>query len=260
MRNAPLHGVRFFFSTPPQPCPYISGQVERRLITELAGRNADVQHDALSRAGFRRSHGIAYAPSCPNCNACQALRVHVGKFQPSRTQRRIWKRNQDISVSEGPPVATAEQYNLFERYQYSRHSDGDMARMDYFDYRALVEDTPVRTWLAEFRDPDKRLVGTCLTDALGDGLSAVYSFFDPGMSRRSLGSTMILWLIRRSRELGLPHAYLGFWIAQSAKMSYKAAYRPSEIYVNGVWKQLEVPEPSERPNMVKQPLTTEPVQ
>ena len=209
----------------------------------MGGRDADDQHDALSRAGFRRSHGIAYAPSCPNCNACQALRVDVGGFQPSRTQRRIWRRNQDLSVCESPSVATAEQFNLFERYQQSRHGGGDMARMDYFDYRALVEDTPVKTWLAEFRDADDRLVGACLTDALGDGLSAVYSFFDPGMSRRSLGSTMILWLIRRSRELGLPYAYLGFWIAQSAKMSYKAAYRPSEIYVNGVWQPLDVPEP-----------------
>lgn len=240
MRHAPLHGVRFFFSTPPLPCPYLSGQVERRLVTELGGRDANEHHDNLSRAGFRRSHGIAYAPACPSCDACQALRVIVDEFELSRTQRKLWRRNEDITVCEKSPVATPEQFTLFQDYQQSRHGDGDMARMDYFDYRALIEDTPVDTRLAEFRDTDDRLIGACLTDVLSDGLSAVYSFFDPEMPKRSLGAMMILWLIQRSRELELPFAYLGFWIGQSPKMAYKAVYRPAEIYVDGTWQLLDV--------------------
>ncbi len=238
MKHSPLPGVRFFFSTPPMPCPYLSGQVERRLVTELVGRDANRLHENLSRAGFRRSHGIAYAPACPQCNACQALRVVIDEFTPSRSQRRVWRQNGDLDVTEKEPIATTEQYALFEAYQRSRHSDGDMARMDFFDYRALIEDTSVQTWVAEFRQADGRLVGACLTDVLNDGLSAVYSFFDPELAPRSLGTMMILWLIRRSRELGVPYAYLGFWIAESAKMAYKSAFRPAEIFTNEGWKQL----------------------
>lgn len=238
MKHTPLPGVRFFFSTPPMPCPYLAGQIERRLVTELVGRDAAAVHNNLSRAGFRRSHGIAYAPACPRCNACQALRVLVDDFQPSRGQRRVWRQNGELDVAEKEAVATTEQYALFETYQRSRHSDGDMARMDFFDYRALIEDTSVPTWVAEFRDARGRLVGACLTDVLNDGLSAVYSFFDPALGARSLGTMMILWLIRRSREMGLPYAYLGFWIADSAKMAYKAAFAPAEIFTGDGWRPL----------------------
>ncbi len=137
-----------------------------------------------------------------------------------------------------PARATAEQFQLFQRYQQARHGDGDMATMSFYDYRAMVEDTPIETFIIEFRDPDDRLVGACLTDRLGDGLSAVYSFFAPGLERRSLGTFSILWLIERAKALGLPYVYLGYWVRESRKMAYKARFKPSEILVAGTWRML----------------------
>jgi arginine-tRNA-protein transferase len=135
--------------------------------------------------------------------------------------------------------ATAEQFGLFQRYQQARHGEGDMASMGFYDFRAMVEDTPITTGMVEFRDPADRLVGACLTDWLSDGLSAVYSFFTPEATQRSLGSWAILWLIGRAQALGLPYVYLGYWVPQSRKMAYKSRYRPSEILTGGVWRMLE---------------------
>ncbi len=209
MRHSPLHATRFFFATAPLPCPYLPDRVERRVVTELAGRDAMMLHDTLSLAGFRRSHGVAYAPACPDCEACRAVRIKVLDFRPSRTQRRILKANAGLRVASRPPRATREQFELFAAYQRSRHGDGDMANMDYLDYSALVEDTAVDTELLEFRDDGDILLAACLSDRLGDGLSAVYSFYSDGEPRRSLGTYMILWLAERARMLGLPHLYLG---------------------------------------------------
>lgn len=238
MRHSPIPAPRFFFSTAPLPCPYLPGRVERRVVTELVGRDAAALHDTLSLAGFRRSHGIAYAPACPGCSACTAVRIPVREFRPSRTQRRILKANAPIQSSDVPARATQEQYALFARYQISRHADGDMANMDWIDYRALIEDTSVDTVVMEFRDPGGVLVGACLVDRLGDGLSAVYSFFDPGQPRRSLGTCMILHLVERARELGLAHVYLGFWIAECRKMSYKTSFHPVEAYGPEGWRKI----------------------
>lgn len=137
-----------------------------------------------------------------------------------------------------PAAATLEQYELFASYQKSRHRSGDMAKMDYFDYQALVEDSPVETALAEFRDEAGRLAGVCLTDVLGDGLSAVYSFFTADEEQRSLGTFMVLWLIEHARAMGLPYVYLGYWIAECAKMSYKIRFRPVEIRTPSGWRAL----------------------
>ena len=238
MKHNRLHRTRFFFATAPLSCPYLDNRVERRVVTELIGRDADHMNDTLSRAGYRRSHGVAYAPICRDCNACLAVRVPVDEFSPSRSQRRVWKLNQPLDATEHPPVATAEQFELFALYQESRHGDGDMAKMDFHDYRALVEDTPVRTYLVEYRDAHRRLVAACLLDRLGDGLSAIYSFFDPKLYRHSLGTHMILWMIEHARSLALPYVYLGYWIAESPKMSYKAAFRPLEAYSPEGWRQL----------------------
>ena len=238
MRHTRLHRTRFFFATPPLSCPYLENRVERRVVTELVGRDAEHMNDALSQAGFRRSHSVAYAPICHDCEACLAVRVRVDGFTPSRSQRRVWKLNQSLVARDRPPVATMEQFDLFALYQKSRHGDGDMAKMDFHDYQALVEDTPVRTSLLELRDDRHRLVAACLYDRLGDGLSAIYSFFDPGLYRHSLGTYMILWLIDHARALALPHTYLGYWIAESPKMSYKAAFRPLEAYSPNGWRLL----------------------
>ena len=140
-----------------------------------------------------------------------------------------------------PARATAEQFALFQRYQQARHGEGDMAAMGFYDYRAMVEDTPITTGMIEFRDAQDRLVGACLTDWLSDGLSAVYSFYDPALARRSLGAWAILWLVGRAQALRLPYVYLGYWVPESRKMTYKSRYRPSEMLIGGTWRVLEEP-------------------
>ncbi len=239
MSYKPARRPNFFYTTAPLPCPYLPGRSERKVVTELAGVSAESLHDRLSRGGFRRSHNIAYAPVCPSCNACVPIRIRAKDFLPNRTQRRIAKLNADLSVAEVPPRATAEQFQLFQRYQQARHGDGDMASMSFYDYRAMVEDTPIDTCIVEFRDRQERLLGACLTDRLGDGLSAVYSFFSPDADERSLGTQAILCLIDRVTALGLPHVYLGYWVQESRKMAYKSKFRPSEVLRNGQWRPLE---------------------
>jgi len=238
MSYKPPRRPQFFYTTAPMPCPYVAGRVERKVVTEITGPDAEMLHDRLSRAGFRRSHNIAYAPVCPGCGACVPIRIPTATFQPGRTLKRIALANAGVTGFETPARATAEQFQLFQRYQKIRHIDGDMATMSFYDYRAMVEDTPIDTTIVEFRDPDDRLVGACLADRLGDGLSAVYSYFAPGLDRRSLGTFTILWLIERARALGLPYVYLGYWVPESRKMAYKARFRPSEILVAGTWRML----------------------
>lgn len=238
MSYKPPRRPQFFYTTAPLPCPYLGGRTERKVVTEITGPNSDLLHDRLSRAGFRRSHNIAYAPVCPGCNACIPIRVPVADFQPDRSLRRILKSNAGVEGFELPARASAEQFQLFQHYQQARHRDGDMATMSFYDYRAMVEDTPIDTLVIEFRDPSDRLVGACLTDRLGDGLSAVYSFFAPELEKRSLGTYTILWLIERARQSGLPYVYLGYWVPESRKMAYKARFRPSEILAGGTWRML----------------------
>ncbi|MCK8783877.1 arginyltransferase [Roseomonas sp. NAR14] len=251
MLHRPNRRPQFFYTTAPLPCPYLAGRSERKIVTELTGPDAEALHDRLSRAGFRRSHNIAYSPVCPGCQACIPIRIVAGAFEPDRTQRRVRRANEDIHGQEVPARATAEQFALFQRYQGDRHQDGDMAAMGFYEYRAMVEDTPITTGIVEFRDGEDRLLAACLTDWLSDGLSAVYSFFEPDLGRRSLGTFMILWLVARARALGLPYVYLGYWVPESRKMSYKARFRPSEILSGGVWRmlpeQLAVPEPATAP-------------
>jgi arginine-tRNA-protein transferase len=239
---------QFFYTTAPMPCPYLAGRTERKVVTELTGTESEALHDRLSRAGFRRSHNIAYSPVCPGCQACIPIRIVCDRFQPDRTQRRVGRDNADLTAQETSARATAEQFNLFQRYQQARHNDGDMASMGFYDYRAMIEDTPITTHVVEFRDNDGRLVAACLTDRLSDGLSAVYSFYDPDMERSSLGTYAVLWLVQRALQLDLPFVYLGYWVPQSRKMAYKARFRPSEILTGGHWRELlatDLAQPSE---------------
>ena len=229
---------QFFYTTAPLPCPYLAGRTERKVVTELSGTDAEVLHDRLSRAGFRRSHNIAYSPVCPGCQACIPIRIDARAFEPDRTQRRIARANAGVVATEMPPRATAEQFALFNRYQKARHADGDMAAMGFYDYRAMVEDTPISSCVVELRVGADRLLGACLTDRLSDGLSAVYSFYEPGDEKRSIGTYIVLWLVERARELGLPYVYLGYWVPESRKMAYKARFRPSEVLLGGSWRVL----------------------
>ncbi|NHO32283.1 arginyltransferase [Acetobacter fallax] len=230
---------QFFYTTAPLPCPYLPERMERKVVTDLAGADAEGLHERLSRSGFRRSHTIAYAPVCNGCNACIPIRIPVMRFLPSRTQRRIMKANATIEGFEMPARATAEQFILFHQYQMARHAEGDMAGMSFTDYRSMVEDTPIETNIIEFRTQNDQLTGVSLVDRLGDGLSAVYSFFDPTMDARSPGTFAVMWLIERARARNLPYVYLGYWIAESRKMAYKSNFRPAEILFRGMWRDLD---------------------
>ncbi len=238
MSHKPPRRPQFFYTTAPLPCPYVTGRTERKVVTEIAGPDAERLHDRLSRAGFRRSHNIAYAPVCPSCQACVPIRIPVADFQPGRTLRRIAAANAATVGHEVPARATAEQFQLFQRYQQARHGDGDMATMSFYDYRAMIEDTPIETVVVEFRDARGDLVGACLTDRLGDGLSAVYSFYAPEFDRLSLGTYTILWLVERAKAMDLAYVYLGYWVPESRKMTYKARFRPSEVLIGGQWRVL----------------------
>jgi arginine-tRNA-protein transferase len=227
--------LRPFYRTASLPCPYLDGQTERKLITEISGRDSYAFYNELSRAGFRRSHHLAYRPACAGCAACLPVRVDVTKFETSRSLRRTLNANRDLSTRLVPSRATTEQYRVFSRYQRSRHAESDMASMTYGDYRAMVEDSPVMTVLLEHRKPDGGLVAACLADLLDDGLSAVYSFFDPGEAARSPGTAVILALIAEARRRALPYVYLGYWIGASRKMAYKTRFRPLEALTPQGW-------------------------
>jgi arginine-tRNA-protein transferase len=252
MLNRAARRPQFFYTTAPLPCPYLPGRTERKIVTELSGAEAEATHDRLSRAGFRRSHNIAYSPACPGCRACIPIRIIAGAFQPDRTQRKIIRMNADLAVHEMPARASSEQFGLFQRYQADRHGDGDMAAMGYYDYRAMVEDTPITSGVVEFRDKRGKLIGACLTDWLSDGLSAVYSFYEPSESRRSLGTYAILWLVARAQAVSLPYVYLGYWVPESRKMTYKARFKPSETLAGGIWRVL--PEHTDSPATAEPPV------
>ena len=230
-----LGGFQEFFATAPVPCPYIPGQAERKLVVELAGRGAAIFYDDLSRAGFRRSHRFAYRPACRLCSACVPVRIAVERFADSRSTRRVRSLNRNLCGSMLPARANLEQFRLFVAYQHSRHRDSDMAAMSYADYRSMIEDTNVRTVVAEFRAAEDELAAVSLIDRLDDGLSAVYSFYDPIRGRQSLGTWSILWLVDECRRLGLPYVYLGYWIAESPKMAYKARFPALERLVGESW-------------------------
>ena len=226
---------RFFFSTPPAPCPYLSGKLEKKIVTLLAGKDPDNLHNTLSLAGFRRSQDLAYRPACDDCNACIPIRVCTENFRLKKSYRRILRNNQDLHAKEMPASASAEHFELFQRYLKSRHSDGGMSDMLYPDYQAMIEDSPVDTQLTEFRDQQGILYAVCLTDKMNDGLSLVYSFFNPELQSRSLGSYLVLWHIQQAQRMGLPHIYLGYWISESPKMSYKTRFQPAEILTKEGW-------------------------
>lgn len=228
-----------FYVTAPQPCPYLAGKVERKLFTALQGEGARHLNDVLSHQGFRRSQNVLYRPSCAGCSACLSARIVVRDFVPTRGQRRVLRRNAHLERAPRSPSATAGQYALFRRYLDARHATGGMADMDMGEFSAMIEESPVRSLVVEYHRPGGGgLVAVCLTDILSDGVSMVYSFFDPDLQRESLGSFVILDHIALAAEQGLPYVYLGYWVPGSAKMEYKSCYRPLEIFADGAWSQL----------------------
>lgn len=239
-----------FYVTAPQPCPYLSGRMERKLFTALQGDGAEKLNNALSKQGFRRSQNVLYRPSCADCSACLSSRIRVADFAPSKSQKRVAKKNRNLMRTASSPWATESQYALFRDYLDSRHATGGMADMDLFEFAAMVEETPIRTRLIEYRedqpaaiaDPYDGLRAVCLTDVLDDGLSMVYSFFAPDLMKNSLGTFLILDHVQIARELDLPYVYLGYWVPRSDKMGYKANFKGVEIFRDGAWERLSHPD------------------
>ncbi len=251
-----------FYVTAPQPCPYLEGRSERKLFTALQGENAERLNDTLSKQGFRRSQNVLYRPSCSDCSACMSARIRVADFKPNKAQRRALKRNNHLQREATSPWATEDQYALFRRYLDSRHSDGGMSDMDIFEFAAMIEETPIRTRVIEYtRAPDiegdrRTLVGVCLTDVLDDGLSLVYSFYEPDLEQSSLGTFIILDHIEIARRAGLPYVYLGYWVPGSRKMDYKARFGALEIYKGGRW--IDIGDPASHSG-ASHPLSIDPI-
>jgi arginine-tRNA-protein transferase len=237
-----------FYLTAPSPCPYLPGQEERKVFTHLVGeRAADLNH-LLTEGGFRRSQSIAYRPACETCRACVSVRVIAGEFAPTRNMRRVADRNNDVVGDMRSATPTSEQYSIFRAYLDARHHDGGMADMTVLDYAMMIEDSHVDTRLVEYRlrSPDSGLNGrgagpllaVALTDVLRDGLSMVYSFFEPDFAGRSLGTFMILDHIERARRMGLKYVYLGYWVPKSKKMDYKSRFLPQERLMPAGWERI----------------------
>jgi len=237
-----------FYLTAPSPCPYLEGQEERKVFTHLVGERAGELNDLLTHGGFRRSQSIAYRPACEGCRACVSVRVIAADFSPSRNMRRIAERNADVIGDMRSPAPTSEQYSVFRAYLDARHRDGGMADMTVLDYAMMVEDSHVETRIIEYRrrgldsgitGRGQDLLAVALTDILSDGLSMVYSFFEPSEENRSLGTFMILDHIARARRLGLPYVYLGYWIEGSKKMDYKGRFLPQQRLAPSGWLRVE---------------------
>jgi leucyl-tRNA---protein transferase len=237
-----------FYLTAPSPCPYLPGRHERKVFTHLVGDKAGDLNDLLTHGGFRRSQSIAYRPACDSCRACVSVRVIANEFRPSRNMRRVLARNADIVGELRTAAPTSEQYSIFRAYLDERHRHGGMADMTVLDYAMMVEDSHVETRLIEYRvrpqgaapnSPGETLAAVALTDILSDGLSMVYSFFEPDQHERSLGTFMVLDHIARARRMGLPYVYLGYWIDGSKKMDYKGRFLPQQRLAPNGWLRVD---------------------
>ncbi len=227
-----------FYLSHENPCPYLSGQSERKLFTFLTPDNLTTNtkvNATLCRAGFRRSQTVIYRPACTACNACIPIRIPVQLFTPSHSLRRVASHNRDLQCQHAEPIPTPELFALFSAYQNARHSDEDMARMTADDFDAMLQEATVDTRLYQLRDKNGILKGCIITDFVEDGLSAVYSFFTPDEPRRSLGSALVLALIAEAKQCELPFIYLGFWVAESPKMAYKTRFQPLQFLTPQGW-------------------------
>lgn len=238
-----------FYLTAAAPCPYLEGQMERKVFTHMVGNGAVELNNVLAQGGFRRSQNIAYRPACDTCKACVSVRVEVDQLVLSKSQKRIEKRNSDIVGIEHEGEPTSEQYALFREYLDHRHHDGGMSDMTVLDYAMMVEDSHVNTKIIEYRrrtpdyaitgKSDGELIGVALSDVLGDGYSMVYSFFAPKEEKRSFGTYMILEHFQRARQRGLPFVYLGYWVEGSRKMNYKTKFKPQQHLTAIGWERFE---------------------
>lgn len=236
-QHFPTRQLRFFL-TAPSPCPYLPDRYERKVFAHLPLADGAAVNDSLTQVGFRRSQNIAYRPACESCQACVSARIPADDYVFTRSERKILSRNDDLERRLVEPEATMEQFDLLRRYLTARHADGGMAEMTWPDYVAMVEDTAVRTHIVEYRLRPKtpgsskdngELMACALVDVMNDGLSLVYSFYDPTVGRRSLGSFVILDHVIQAGLAALPYVYLGYWVRGSEKMDYKVRFSPIEL-------------------------------
>lgn len=225
------------FATQPHPCSYIEGEQATTVFVDPEATINTELYTQLSLLGFRRSGSHLYRPQCSGCQACMSCRIPVDLFRPNRSQRRCWQKNQDISINTTSRIDTLEHYNLYSRYIESRHQEGDMYPPSEEQYKAFLTSEWGATRYLEFR-LNGLLIGVSVCDILGDGVSAVYTFYDASLHERSLGKFAILAQIERAKSLDLPYVYLGYWIKQCEKMSYKTDYRPLELLINRRWLRL----------------------
>ncbi len=239
-QHFPTRQLRFFL-TAPSPCPYLPDRYERKVFAHLPLSDGATVNDSLTQVGFRRSQNIAYRPACESCAACMSARIPTGDYVFSRSERKVLARNEDLERHLVEAEATMEQFDLLRRYLTTRHANGGMAEMAWPDYVAMVEDTAVRTHIIEYRTRSKDggpgdLVACALVDLMSDGLSLVYSFYDPTITRRSVGSFVILDHVVQAGLTELPYVYLGYWVRGSEKMDYKVRFSPIEILRPEGWR------------------------
>lgn len=240
--HVPSRQLRFFV-TAESPCPYLPDRMERKVFANLPSSGGPAVNDALTHAGFRRSQNIAYRPACETCALCVSVRIPVDRFEYGRTNRKTVNRNGDLIRRIVDAEATVEQYDLLKRYLAARHPFGGMNEMSEADFVTMIEESAVRTHIVEYRQPladglDSKLIGFALIDMLSDGLSMVYSAYDPAFDKRSLGRFMVLDHIHQARTVGLPYVYLGYWVQGSSSMDYKANYKPLEALGLFGWQPL----------------------
>ena len=223
-----------FYATPVHECSYLPDREAVTVFADPEFRKDTALYSVLSRYGFRRSGQHIYRPRCPACHACVPVRVPVKEFTPRRSQRRTWRANQDLRVNATEPLFKEEHFELYRRYLASRHKGGGMDDPSPAQYMEFLASPWSDTVFYEFW-LDRRLLGVTVADELEDGLSAVYTFFDPESARRSLGVFAILWELAQAEHRGLDWLYLGYWIGEAPKMRYKTEYRPLEFFQNGHW-------------------------
>ncbi len=238
-QHFPSRQLRFFL-TAPSPCPYLPDRYERKVFAHLPLSDGAHVNDSLTAVGFRRSQNIAYRPACEACAACVSARIPASDYVFSRSERKVLARNDDVERHLVEAEATMEQFDLLRRYLTTRHADGGMAEMTWPDYVAMVEDTAVRTHIIEYRlrTEDRGpgdLIACALVDLMNDGLSLVYSFYDPSLTRRSLGSFVILDHVIQAGLTEMPYVYLGYWVRGSEKMDYKVRFSPIELLKPDGW-------------------------
>jgi len=235
MSNA--HNPIRLFETVVDDCPYLEGQQSASILVDPDHEIDTALFTTLSRSGFRRSGEMLYSPKCPSCNACVSVRIPAAKFNASRSQKRVWRKNLDLEVTVENVSFDQEHFELYLEYQKHRHPDSSMCDDDPMKYTSFIDSYFSKSKLLCFRH-NGELVGISVLDQFDDGLSAVYTFFDPKHSRRSLGTYAILYMIKLSRLKDIPFVYLGYWIDGSQKMDYKRQFRPLQGYQDRQWVEL----------------------